>query len=83
MYLYVYKLRSCLHVGPPRLDNLYITFLELVPYTDPELSAHENGLLIAPVAYDLLMLTAAAHVPVTMIKRPATIKKTLSATSAR
>jgi hypothetical protein len=30
-----------------------------------------------PVAYDLLILTAAAHVPVTMMNKPETMRKTL------
>lgn len=45
---------------------------------DPELSAHENGELMLPVAYESLIETAAAQVPVIMMKMPDTTKKTLS-----
>jgi hypothetical protein len=52
-------------------------------HTEPELSAHEKGLLMAPVAYEFFILTAAAHVPVTMMNRPETMRKMFRATRAR
>jgi hypothetical protein len=55
----------------------------LASHVDPELSAHENGDEMLPVAYESLMETAAAQVPVIMMKIPATTKKTLSAINER
>lgn len=67
-------------------DPRYITPLApLVPLPPPyqveaELSAHENGDVTRPVEYEFLIETAAAHVPVTMMNKPATIKNTFKAT---
>ena len=64
-------------------EPLAFSFSLPFPHVDPELSAQENGELMLPVAYESRMLSAAAHVPVTTMKHPDTIKKISSAIVAR